>query len=566
MGCAYGGCVVSAGQPIQPIQIVDMPDADTTPTTTQLAVTPEFVQTLDKLKADTEAVYRGFTPTSQQLDFLSALVNTSDNLTLLARAGTGKTSTILLGVDAYVSRYPSHDVWVCAYNKSIADEVSGKLKSRGYTWPKVQASTVHSAGWGLVKYAFRLSNDDIEDNKVRNIIYERVDNRRPDWQLYEQYTGQIMALVKYGKQGGVGFFDDMQIGDTRVWYELADHFDVNGIDDTSLMDDIVRCAQSIYRASLDQTSVVDFDDMILFPLVKNLRVKFTKDLIFVDEAQDLSRARQALIRKFIRPGSGRIVIVGDDKQAIYGFSGADSQALNNLTESMGARTLPLSVTWRCPRSVVKLAQTIVPDITAAESAIEGEVLHVSELPTDLTLGKDRDVVLCRNTAPLIGIAYKLIRQGTPCKVEGRKIGEGLIQLVRRWKVTTTAQLTDRLEVYRDREMQKAQAKGNEQKAMEVDDRVNTLLQIIAAVNGQGKTRTDDVVDFISNLFADGADHVVTLATYHRSKGREWDRVVLWEHTSRCPSKGARQPWQKEQERHLCYVSWTRAKKTLVFVN
>lgn len=75
-----------------------------------------------------------------------------------------------------------------------------------------------------------------------------------------------------------------------------------------------------------------------------------------------------------------------------------------------------------------------------------------------------------------------------------------------------------------------------------------------------------MVEFIERLFADGMDNVVTLATYHRSKGREWDRVVLWEHASRCPSKAARQEWQLEQERNLAYVAFTRAKKTLVFVN
>src|SRR5258708_36261347 len=101
------------------------------------------------------------------------------------------------------------------------------------------------------------------------------------------------------------------------------------------MEGIVEAAQAIYRESLAQTGIIDFDDMILFPLVKNLRVKFGKDLLFLDEAQDLSRARQALAKKFIKPG-GRIVIVGDDRQAIYGFSGADAAALDNLTESMQA--------------------------------------------------------------------------------------------------------------------------------------------------------------------------------------------------------------------------------------
>ena len=75
----------------------------------------------------------------------------------------------------------------------------------------------------------------------------------------------------------------------------------------------------------------------------------------------------------------------------------------------------------------------------------------------------------------------------------------------------------------------------------------------------------DVNDFIDALFADGAKGVLTLATYHRSKGREWPRVYLWEHSLRCPSKAARQPWQLAQEGNLAYVAYTRSQQTLGFV-
>lgn len=502
-------------------------------------------------------------PTTQQQAFLEALTSTTSNITLCGRAGCGKTSSILMGVDAYVATFPSHDVWVCAYNKAIADEVQAKLKARGHDdWRKVSASTVHSAGFGLVKFLYRPT---VDDKKVRNLINARAESRTPDSRIFESCANQIALLVRYAKQAGVGFFDDQPIGDPSVWYKLADHFDVNGFDDTTQMDAVVAAAQSIYRASLDQTDVVDFDDMILFPLIKNITVKFTKNLIFVDEAQDLSRARQALIRKFMKPGTGRIVIVGDDRQAIYGFSGADAAALHNLTSTLGAVTLPLSVTWRCPEEVVKLAQSLVPDLEAAPTAPEGKVEYTDTLPSDLTPGYERDAILCRNTVPLIEIAYRLIRSGVPCKVEGRAIGEGLLNLVKRWKVSSTAQLSDRLVSYREREMQKAMAKGNESKAAEVEDKVSCLLEIISAVNAQGKNTIGDVVEFIGNLFADGADHVVTLCTYHRAKGREWKRVILWEHASRCPSKYARQEWQIEQENNLAYVAFTRAKETLVFV-
>ena len=522
-------------------------------------------------------------PTPQQQAFIDALLDPrAGHLCLRARAGTGKTSTILMGVDAYAAAFPDHEVLVCAYNKAIADEVAAKLKARGHTdWRRVQASTAHSLGFGAVKFLFKPK---VDDKKVRAIIDRIVaEANHPDAvRIYTQYAAQVAALVRYAKQAGFGFFPDCAIGDVPAWHRLADHFDVNGLDDTSEADAVVEASQHVYRLSLAETDVVDFDDMILFPLVKNIRVKFTKDLVIVDEAQDLSRARQALIRKFLGP-AGRMAIVGDDRQAIFGFTGADAAALESQVTQFRAKVLPLSVTWRCPKAVVALAKTLVPDIEAAPTAPDGQVLRVPlQRPadgieevlgapalvawhSDAELGPT-DAVLCRNTAPLVQLAYQLIRAGKPCKVEGRAIGSGLKALAQRWKIKTVDALLKRLDTYAERERQKALAKGNEAKAEEVGDQVATLKEICAACTSQGKHDVADVLAFIDDLFADGAEKVTVLATYHRAKGREWKRVFLLEHAERCPSKAARQDWQRRQEENLAYVAFTRAKNTLVFVS
>lgn len=499
-----------------------------------------------------------FQATTQQRTFLTALTDTVSHLALVARAGCGKTSTILLGVDALIAKFPRAEVLVCAFNKSIADEVGTKLKAAGHTnWKQVQASTLHSLGWGLLRFAYKLGNDAIDDKKVRKII--ELQNEVE----YAEFGSQIEALVRYGKQAGVGFFPDLPIDSVDVWAQMADHFDVNGFDDTSVMDTVIRCAQIIYRASLAKTDTVDFDDMILFPLVKNLRVKFGKDFIFLDEAQDLSRSRQALARKFLKYGTGRMIVVGDDRQAIYGFTGADAAALDNLVTSLRATVLPLTVTWRCPKAVVALAQTIVPDIMAAPEAPEGEVLRLTEMPKDFL---PTDAILCRNTAPLVQTAYALIRAGTPCKVEGRAIGDGLKQLARRWKVKSIDALLNRINDYQEREVQKAMAKDQEQKAEQVIDKCETIRVICQACIAKGQTTVMDVVAFIDGLFSDDVKGVTTLATYHRSKGREWPRVFLINHAGLCPSRAAKQQWQLEQEANLAYVAFTRAQHTLAFIN
>lgn len=512
-----------------------------------------------------------FSNTPQQQAFLDEAVRGKGHVALMARAGCGKTSSILKAIDVLVAAFPRAEIQVCAFNKSIAEEVGAKLKAAGHTnWKQVQASTLHSMGYGLMRFAFNLGRDAIDDKKVKKLISAQVEagSNNPIW---EQYPSQIEQLVGLAKDAGFGFFGDKQIGDFGAWYALAEHFDVNGLDDTSEADAVIDAAQTIYRASLAQTQVIDFSDMILMPLVKNLRVKFGKDIIIGDEFQDMSPAKVALVRKFLKPHTGRLFAVGDDRQAIYGFSGADADAMPNVIQQMNMKVLPLSVTWRCPKSVVALAQTIVPDIEAAPDAAEGEVLSLR-----LNTKEDEeawyagiqltDAILCRNTAPLITLAYSLIRRGKPCKVEGRSIGEGLIGLVQRWKVTTIAAFLTRLDAYRAREVQKAMAKGDEAKQQEAEDKCDTLAEIADACIKQGKKSVGDMVAFINDLFADGATGVTVLCTGHRAKGREWLRVFIWEYSTRCPSKAARQPWQVEQEQNLMYVMLTRAQETLVFVN
>src|SRR4029077_17901695 len=117
-------------------------------------------------------------------------------------------------------------------------------------------------------------------------------------------------------------------------------------------------------------------------------------------------ARRALVRKFLKP-DGRMVVVGDDRQAIMGFAGASADAMDDLIKELQPTILPLTVTWRCPKAVVAEAQKLVPDILAADNAAVGKILMQAELTEQL---EKTDAILCRNTAPLVTTAYGLIRR------------------------------------------------------------------------------------------------------------------------------------------------------------
>lgn len=495
--------------------------------------------------------------TPQQQAFIVALLGGSGHIALVARAGCGKTTTILEAVSDYLKKFPRHEVLICAFGKAIEREITTKLEARGLTdWRQVSASTTHSMGWGLVKFAFKLQTSNINENKVRDIV------RAQNEPVYGEFEGQIRELVHLAKLDGFGFFGDVQVGDRSAWYRMADHYGINGFDDTTSMDAVVAASQRIYQLSLAQTNVIDFDDMVLFPLVKNLRVKFGKDLIAVDEYQDTSRARRALVKKFLKP-SGRMIMVGDDRQAIMGFAGASADAMREGIDDMRATVMPLNVTWRCPKAVVAEAQRYVSDIEAAPEAPLGSVEQLQTLPEEL---RQTDAILCRNTAPLVSTAYALIRRKVPCKVEGREIGSGLIKMLEKWtSIKTLSAYLDRLSDWEEREAQKAAAKGKDDKVQEVRDRAETLRVICSAVTEEGRTRIADAVTFVEGLFGDDVKGVLTLCTYHRSKGREWLRVFLLEHSKRCPSPFAKQEWQLRQEDNLAYVAITRSMGELCYV-
>ena len=186
-----------------------------------------------------------------------------------------------------------------------------------------------------------------------------------------------------------------------------------------------------------------------------------------------------------------------------------------------------------------------------------------------SLRKD-DVILCRNNAPLVNAAFAMIRDGIGCRVEGREIGQGLIVLAQKWRIKTLEPLERRLYTYMEREIQKWQAKGKEEKAAAIEDKVETLLVMIEKLQAEGKTQISDLVVFIEDLFVNTQPgekpDVLTLSTIHKSKGREWDRVFALGMNAYMPSKWAKKEWQKEQESNLSYVLVTRARKELVLIN
>lgn len=500
----------------------------------------------------------------QQMEVIRWVLEDKGSLELRARAGCGKTFT-LMKVVAAIAKFKLGDVALMAYNKKIADELKVKLEQAGYDWKVAQAGTVHSFGFSAWRKV--APHVQIDDKKVRNIIREEL-VRYPDATILSYAGDAIAKMVSLAKQRAFGHLTD--VGDTQAWMDIYDHFGIEN-DLTEDVDTIalVSACKQIYRISLNMCrEVIDFDDMILAPLVFKARF-WPKDWILVDESQDTNPARRALALAMLKPRTGRMIFVGDPAQAIYGFTGADSDSMNQLAKATNAKMLPLNVTRRCPKLVVEQAKRLVPDFVAHEDAPDGVVrsIEYDVLPAE-NLNKD-DAILCRNTAPLVQTAYSLIAKGIACKVEGREIGQGLIKLARRWKLKTLDKLLTKLEDYQARQTAKFMSRDQENRVQGVVDQVDCLRIVIGRCQSQNKHSIEDLVSDIENMFGTTPDgeqpKVLTLSTVHKSKGREWKRVYLLGRAKYMPSPYAKKDWQMEQENNLEYVAITRAMSELIDV-
>lgn len=481
----------------------------------------------------------------QQKSAVDFIKKSNKSLILSAVAGAGKTSTLIA-----MLKETKGTTAFCAFNKAIAKEIEYKVDQQNIN-KDVKVGTVHSFGFGALRRAYSRIN--VDGNKLQNLAREEFNNE------HEILRPFVTAAVAMAKEVGIGACVD---NDYDNWVQMFDHYDLWDNLPTNVSDETaVDACQYLLNISNQITSVVDFSDMIYLPIRNKLKI-WQYDNIFLDEAQDTNATRRALVKMMLKK-SGRLIAVGDPHQAIYGFTGADHNALDLIKEDFWGSGMPLSVTFRCPKNVVKEAQKYVSHIESHPDSPEGIVdeCTVKDLPKLVT---QDDAIICRNTKPLVEIAYSLIRNKIACKVEGRKIGEGLIKLAQRWKVKNVQQLIDKLEIYKEKEIQKYKEKGNDAKCQIIEDQVETLVVFIDQCKLDDPIST--LVKKIKELFDDTENkRILTLSTIHKSKGREWDRVFALGMDTYSPSKWARKDWEMKQEDNLLYVQITRAKNHLTKV-
>ena len=487
-----------------------------------------------------------------QLAIFEDVVRGRGHTVVIARAGSGKTSTI---VEALKYVPTGYTVLLVAFGTDIAAEMAARA-------PKgVTVSTLHSYGLSLIRRTY--GNVTVDKWRGANIVRAVAGGEDAE---YLDNLKKVVGLAKGCLFESAEDVDDLMDAfgvdikpERRVQFvkdvctalaHMANPRAV-GVPVEAGKYDGAYTVISKDEGGKPLPVVIDFDDMIWLPIKLDLRPR-TYARIFVDETQDLNACQLELAIRACAP-KGRICAVGDDKQAIYRFRGADENAIARIIARLSAKVLPLSVSYRCDRAIVEYAQMLVPDFEAAPGAAAGEVVNVSH---DVMLRSVRpgDFILSRTNAPLVALCMRLLLEGRRANIQGRDIGKALAAFVRRSKCTTVAGLCEFVEAWRDAETARLMKKNPPADTQGVADKAACILAL-----SHGARSVDDVIATIEKLFADGtAANTIMLSSTHKAKGLERDRVYVLQYTYQ------RRPGAEED--NLAYVAYTRARHSLFLVS
>lgn len=498
-------------------------------------------------------IMSGFIPSKYQQDIFDFIQHGNGNSVINALAGSGKTSTIVNAVKLIPS---TCNALFIAFNKEIVKELEKKLAGV----KNVQVKTLHSLGLLMIRRNLG-TNIEIDEYKYRTFIKKNIkqlssaDFDKMTTKLMQQYTDNVIQLCDLGR------------------YNLAqcekDLLQVSARHDIPIIDDECNAVLNVMKWGRENTTSIDFTDMVWLPYELTLNpIGLQYDYIFIDECQDLNAAQRELFLRCFRRGT-RFIAVGDKKQAIYSFAGADAESFAKLQNLPNTTTLPLPISYRCPKKVVNLANQFVDTMECREGASDGEIVHNVSIK-DI---HDGDMVLCRTKMPLIKLYMRYLRMGVKSYVRGQDIGLNLLRMVDKTeqivlnvslqKDGVFARLYDDLFEERNRLMIK---RGMDLEDATLSNQIMNKYDSIKALEilAEGLTSARDLHDRIENVFAESADGVC-LSTIHKAKGLEANNVYILCKTL-MPSRLATQDWEKEQEQNLMYVAYTRAKYKLGFVS
>jgi hypothetical protein len=440
------------------------------------------------------------------------------DLALVAGAGTGKTSTLVMMGSATRRR----GMYI-AFNKPIAQEAKARFGGN------VHCSTSHGLAYRALGGCFRQRLN--------------ASQHMPLWR-----TAQLLGIDR-----------DLSVGGRRLKtttlahlvMEMVRHFcystqeqvaarhlgTVNGLDDQG-QQYVARLLLPRARWAWDDicspNGTLPFKHDHYLKMWALTRPRLRADYILLDEAQDTNPVLEEI---FLAQDVQR-VCVGDPAQQIYEWRHA-----KDIMSGFPGMRMELTQSFRFGPAIAEVANHWLRAATSTMK-LTGHAATPSKL-TDVTVP---DAVLCRGNADALAAVLGFLDQGVPVALVGG--GKPLMNIARAAIDLQAGRRTSH------HDLALFTSWGEVQEYAAQDSAAADLKAIVELVDTYGPQQIIRTVQRMS----DEAQARVVVSTVHKAKGREWNRVQIGPGFS--PPDDGSLPTVHPSTARLIYVAVTRARTEL----
>lgn len=476
-------------------------------------------------------------PTAEQQACINAIMSKVPMLKVEACAGSGKTSTLTMmaEADAVPSLY-------LAFNKVTAEEAAQKFPKH------VTCKTTHSIAYSM--FGAKLRNKlNRPTGRYVNVAGTGLEIARFfDINSFETSDGICVpsGFIGLMVKEAVARFEqsaDPALTSRHVYSsELVKKLGEENKHWVAHINDIVlKAAKKLWKARIDLNSpVLATHDTYLKQYQLSEPVMQGYEVLYVDEFQDTTPCVLDIVQRQAK--HMRVVVVGDARQAIYGWRGAI-----NAMQTINCQTHFLTKSFRYGQAVADIATTV----------LEGEMQIKGHEPIQSLAGR-QDLIdeskpytrLFRTNSALLTAAVEEITRGTAVSIEidVKDFVKLLQSAIALFRGDLKGVKHDKILPYKEWEELIAEVKS--------DPELNRISKIVS----EGKA--DRWIDILS-AHVNSKKPMVTFTTAHKSKGREWDQVRIESDFKSCYGE---EGWTglMTEEQNLLYVAVTRAIKVLEY--
>lgn len=441
------------------------------------------------------------------------------DLTLVAGAGTGKTSTLMLMAETT----SKHGLYM-AFNRTTADDAQRRFSRN------VECRTAHSLAFAAVgrRYRHRLDAPRLPARETARLLGIAGDlDANVDKITASHQARLVMGMIRrycYSNAAEV----------------MARHMEaVNGLkarEEERLARILLPYAQKAWEDICAPNGRLRFEHDHYMKLWALTNPELPGEFIMLDEAQDTNSVLEEI---FLAQRAQR-VCVGDPAQQIYAWRSA-----RDVMTGFPALHLPLTQSFRFGPRIAEVANR---SLGFAGSSMR--LTGVGPPGSRIDRAANADAVLCRNNADVMTEVLAYLDKGTPVAIPSdggqlRAIAEAALQL-------QAGQRTSHPELFLFKSW------GEVQDYAEHDSAGQDLRAIVQLVDSHG---AETIISALSRLSAE-RDALVTVSTVHKAKGREWPSVRIGPgfEPPADDDRGPRPP--TAEDARLIYVAVTRARELL----